>query len=326
MTVVQNSAPSGDYAVNVRCVQVIQETAQRRIMLAQLVTDEAKPGSGEKWSVSRFLFPSFSKVPDGFFGGSILGSALTRSYFFTPAGELNIDKLSALGIDMDDGTIADVDRSSVQGTLTDVIVSVLTSKGWNHQTEVVELVNTALASLGNSKNQPAIDAFKGAAVQDVAGATATFEVDRVAGFYQIAYRYHFFQVQTLSADDSGDLRIRGNRINLIRLGSCWFSLVIQLGDPHLGAASQVTATRETFSLKTASEQFSIQYRAHMIHVQVWESISSGILERDFADRTTRVIVEKAAPFYAVRGVSMLAPLPEGLNAQVEQRNVRKVNE
>jgi len=125
-----------------------------------------------------------------------------------------------------------------------------------HQTKVVELVKTALASLGNSENQPAIDAFKGAAVQDVTGATATFEV------------------QTLSADDSGDLGIR----------SCWFSL-----------ASQVTATRETFSLKTASEHFSIQYR-----------ISSGILERDFADRTTRVIVEKAAPFYA--------------------RNVRKVNE
>jgi len=65
-----------------------------------------------------------------------------------------------------------------------------------HQTKVVELVKTALASLGNSENQPAIDAFKGAAVQDVTGATATFEV------------------QTLSADDSGDLGIR----------SCWFSL------------------------------------------------------------------------------------------------------
>jgi hypothetical protein len=34
-----------------------QETAQRRIMLAQLVTDDAKPGSGEKWSVDIvFLF------------------------------------------------------------------------------------------------------------------------------------------------------------------------------------------------------------------------------------------------------------------------------
>ena len=34
-----------------------QETAQRRIMLAQLVADEAKPGSGEKWFVDIvFLF------------------------------------------------------------------------------------------------------------------------------------------------------------------------------------------------------------------------------------------------------------------------------
>lgn len=31
------------------------------------------------------------------------------------------------------------------------------------------------------------------------------------------------------------------------------------------------------------------------------------MERDFADRTTRVIIEKAAPFYAVRNsASMLA--------------------
>jgi len=60
MTILVKSIPPSEYAVNVRCVQVIQpstqpnfsdivETAQRRIMLAQLVTDEAKPGSGEKW-------------------------------------------------------------------------------------------------------------------------------------------------------------------------------------------------------------------------------------------------------------------------------------
>jgi hypothetical protein len=29
------------------------------------------------------------------------------------------------------------------------------------------------------------------------------------------------------------------------------------------------------------------------------------VERDFADRTTRVIIEKAAPFYAVRGILVL---------------------
>lgn len=38
------------------------------------------------------------------------------------------------------------------------------------------LVKTALESLGNSENQPAIEAFNRAAVQDVAGATAAFEV------------------------------------------------------------------------------------------------------------------------------------------------------
>jgi len=223
MIIAGNSVPSSDYAVNVRCVQVIQpsphpsfsdivETAQRRIMLAQLVTDEAKPGCKEKW---------------------------LRTY---------TDKLSALGIDMQDGTIADVDRSSAQGTLTDVIAYVLTSEGWNQQTEVTGLVKTALESLGNSENQAAIEAFNRAAVQDVAGATAAFEV------------------QTLSAEDSGDLRIH----------SCWFSL-----------SSPGTTGVDILSLKTTPEQVSIQYR-----------ISSGILERDFADRTTRVITEKAAPFYA----------------------------
>ncbi|KAI0272980.1 hypothetical protein BGY98DRAFT_144651 [Russula aff. rugulosa BPL654] len=127
MTIVGNSMLSSHYAVNVRCVQAIRpsthpsysdivETAQRRIMLAQLVTDEAKPGSKEKW---------------------------LRTY---------TDKLSALGIDMEEGAIADVDRSSARGTLTDVITFVLTSRGWNRQTDVTELVNTALESLGNSEN------------------------------------------------------------------------------------------------------------------------------------------------------------------------------
>jgi len=181
-------------------------------MLAQLVTDEAKPGSKEKW---------------------------LRTY---------TDKLSALGIDMKDGAIADIDRSSAQETLTDVIVFVLTSEGWNRQTEVTELVKTALESLRNSKNQQAINAFNHAAVQDVAGATVAFEV------------------QTLSAEDSGDLRIH----------SCWFSL-----------SAKGSTAGDIFSPKATPEQLLIQYR-----------ISSGILERDFADRTTRVIIEKAAPFYA----------------------------
>ena len=44
------------------------------------------------------------------------------------------------------------------------------------QTEVTELVKTALESLGNSENQRAINASNNAAVQDVAGATAAFEV------------------------------------------------------------------------------------------------------------------------------------------------------
>jgi len=168
------------------------------------------------------------------------------------------DKLSALGIDMNEGTIANVNHSSAQGTLTDVVLYVLKSEGWNHQAELMELVKAALELLGNSENQLTIDAFNHAAVQDVVGATAAFEV------------------QTLSLEDSGDLRIH----------SCWFSLDSQ-GTTKLN--------EDIFSLKTTSEQFSIQYR-----------MSSGILERDFADRTTRVIIEKAAPFYA--------------------KNVRKVNQ
>jgi len=223
MTIVMNSVPSSGCAVNVRCVQIIQpgshpsfndvvETAQRRIMLAQLVTDEAKPENSEKW-LSTYT-----------------------------------DKLSALGIDMVDGAIADVNRPEAQGTLTDIVLYVLTSEGWNHQTEITGLVKTALESLGNGENQSATDAFNHAAAQDVAGATAAFEV------------------QTLSAEDSGDLRIH----------SCWFSL-----------ASDATSIKDIFSLNATSEQFSIQYR-----------MSSGILERDFADRTTRIIVEKAAPYYA----------------------------
>lgn len=223
MTIVGNSVPSSNYVVNVRCVQAIRpsthpsysdivETAQRRIMLAQLVTDEAKPGSKEKW---------------------------LRTY---------TDKLSALGIDMEDGAIADVDRSSTQGTLTDVIVFILTSEGWNRQIEVKELAKTALESLGNSKTQQAKNAFNPAAAQDVAGPTVAFEV------------------QTLSAEDSGDLRIH----------SCWFSL-----------SAKGSTAGDIFSPKATPEQFSIQYR-----------ISSGILDKDFANRTTRVIIEKAAPFYA----------------------------
>ena len=44
------------------------------------------------------------------------------------------------------------------------------------QTEVTELVKTALESLGNGKNQQAINAFNHAAAQGVAGATVAFEV------------------------------------------------------------------------------------------------------------------------------------------------------
>ena len=44
------------------------------------------------------------------------------------------------------------------------------------QTEVTEVVKTALESLGNSKNQQAINAINHAAAQDVAGATVAFEV------------------------------------------------------------------------------------------------------------------------------------------------------
>ncbi|KAH9960012.1 hypothetical protein BC827DRAFT_1211030 [Russula dissimulans] len=195
MTVVGDSRPSGNYAVNVRCVQIIRpsshpsfsnivETAQRRIMLAQLVTDEAKPGSREKW---------------------------LRIY---------TDKLSALGIDMEDGAITAVDRSSIHGTLADVIVYILSCEGWN--AGVTELVKTALESLGNGENQSAMDAFnRAAAVQDVAGGTAAFEI------------------QTLSTEDSGNLRIH----------SCWFSL-----------ASKATVIQDIFSLQTTSGDFSIQYR------------------------------------------------------------------
>ena len=110
---------------------------------------------------------------------------------------------------MQDGTIADVDRTSAQGTLTDVrpvsalITKFRVSPSLGHclrlnirrveckrpgsyvaiadpliqqQIEVTGLVKTALESLGNSENQSAIEAFNRAAVQDIAGATAAFEV------------------------------------------------------------------------------------------------------------------------------------------------------
>jgi hypothetical protein len=122
---------------------------------------------------------------------------------------------------MEDGAIADVDRYSTQGTLTDVrLVNTLIkspafliiSPSLGHclrlnirgvecerpcayeafsdlldqrQTEVTELVKTALESLGNSKNQQAINAFNHAAAQDVAGATVAFEV-----------YHHYFRLTT----------------------------------------------------------------------------------------------------------------------------------
>ncbi|KAF8267504.1 hypothetical protein EI94DRAFT_1316339 [Lactarius quietus] len=69
--------PSDSYAVNVRCVQVIRgssqpyysdiETAQRRIMLAQLSADEAKPGSREEWlrTYTFVLLLTFSLISAG---------------------------------------------------------------------------------------------------------------------------------------------------------------------------------------------------------------------------------------------------------------------
>lgn len=113
---------------------------------------------------------------------------------------------------MEGGTIVDVDRSSAQGTLTDVrpVYALIKSSAFlmispplglclyfnirgmecehpcayeavsdlldQRQTEVTELVKTALESLGNSENQHAIAAFNNAVVQDVAGATVAFEV------------------------------------------------------------------------------------------------------------------------------------------------------
>jgi hypothetical protein len=113
---------------------------------------------------------------------------------------------------MEDGEIADVDRSFTQGTLTDVrpvypqiksSAFLIFSSPLGHclrlniqgvecerpcayeavsdlldqrQTEVTELVKTALELLGNSKNQQAINAFNHAAAQDVAGASVAFEV------------------------------------------------------------------------------------------------------------------------------------------------------
>ncbi|KAH9991867.1 hypothetical protein BJV77DRAFT_962548 [Russula vinacea] len=241
MAIAENIVPSINYAVNVRCVQVIQKFKyQKSRARTPRSAISWKPLSGEScsrsWSQTK---PNRAAKRNG--------SARTRSYFSiqsdVPCKLGHRDKLSALGIDMEDRAIADIDRSSAQGTLIDVIVYVLTSEGWNHQTEVTELVKTALVSLGNSENQPAIDAFNHAAVRDATGAT----------------------VQTLSADDSGDISFAQTRAGSL----C------------------VTTVGDIFSPKTTSEQFSIQYR-----------ISSGILERDFADRTTRVIIEKAAPFYA----------------------------
>lgn len=49
---------------------------------------------------------------------------------------------------------------------------------------MTELVKTALESLGNGENQPMIDAFNHAAVQDAAGATAVFEVHHLLDFIE----------------------------------------------------------------------------------------------------------------------------------------------
>ncbi|KAF8263315.1 hypothetical protein EI94DRAFT_1741209 [Lactarius quietus] len=151
---------------------------------------------------------------------------------------------------MAEGAIADVEPSLAHGALADVVIRVLSSEGWD-----TELVKTALGSLENNEaeNQRALDAFNLAAV-DRSGTAAIFEV------------------QILSAEESGDLRTH----------SCWFSL----------AASQVTTPiRDIFSLDAT----------HLLHQY---RVSSGILEWDFADRTARVIAEKAAPFY-VRNVRKL---------------------
>ncbi|KAH9038803.1 hypothetical protein EDB85DRAFT_1932289 [Lactarius pseudohatsudake] len=153
---------------------------------------------------------------------------------------------------MADGAIADIESASAHGTLADVVIRVLRSEGWD--TEVTEHVKSALGSLENNEteNRLALDAFNRAA-RDAS----------------------ILEVQILSAEESGDLRIH----------SCWFSL----------AASQDTTTiQDVFSFSATPDHLLHQYR-----------ISSGTLKWDFADRTTRVIAEKAAPFYA--------------------RNVRKLN-
>ena len=45
------------------------------------------------------------------------------------------------------------------------------------------------------------------------------------------------------------------------------------------------------------------------------------VERDFADRTMRVITEKAAPFYAVRGVFMMACYRKGVSMSISSRRM-----
>ncbi|KAH8994239.1 hypothetical protein EDB92DRAFT_315474 [Lactarius akahatsu] len=151
-------------------------------MLAQLSTDEAKPDSREQW---------------------------LRTY---------TDKLSALGIDMADGAIADIESASAHGTLADVVIRVLRSEGWG--TEVTEHVKSALGSLENNEteNQPALDAF-----------------DRAARDASM------FEVQILSAEESGDLGIH----------SCWFSLA---------ASKDTTTIQDVFSLSATPGHLLHQYR------------------------------------------------------------------
>lgn len=73
---------------------------------------------------------------------------------------------------------------------------------------MTELVKTALESFVDSENQRTINAFSHASVQDVAGATVVFEVYHhyFASPHRITHLYNASQVQTLSAEDSGDVR------------------------------------------------------------------------------------------------------------------------
>ncbi|KAI0261873.1 hypothetical protein BC834DRAFT_419999 [Gloeopeniophorella convolvens] len=190
-------------------------------MLAQLSTDEARPGTLEEW---------------------------LESY---------TSKLSALGIDVDDQGTSEVELSSVNGTVADLVLSTLAAQGWKDN----DVVRSVLASFAKDDNQKALDVFNRVAVHDLGYGLTDHTVD---GPDETA----MFEVQTLTAEDSGDLKIH----------ACWFSLL---------ATGPIN---DVFSLNIGDGVLAFRYR-----------IRSGTLSRDFADRTSRVISERSAPLY-VRNV------------------------